>query len=264
MSAISNEQIEKYFELIDEKLNAINKQAEILVITAEVWQAISEEQYDSYNLFDKFQNSTALKAIIYEVSSDNDLSNNWLTFEAEPYFKENLKPGFTQEYRNLLIRVIHQTEDMLSLYESINNGSLKKMLYFIGQNPNGYLYTGIEKLACKSRKETGAEDTTPSKAEEAVAKVFDVIADVGSGRIDSPVAGYAPSVKKIVFGIVILIIGIFMLWLTYFAFSTNTMMFAMLAAVFTIVHFVTGISKLRNGIREYKEAKAQNDENEYM
>ena len=123
MSAISNEQIEKYFELIEEKLNAINKQAEIIVITAEVWQAISEEQYDSYKLFDKFQNSTALKAIIYEVSSDNDLSNNWLTFEAEPYFKENLKPGFTQEYGNLLIRVIHQTEDLLSLYGAINNGS---------------------------------------------------------------------------------------------------------------------------------------------
>ncbi len=261
MSTISTEQIEKYFELIDEKLKNINQQAEFIVITAEVWQAISEEQYASYKLFDTFQNSTTLKAILFEIAHQNDLTTNWLTFEAKEYFRENLKPGFAKEYGNLLIRVIHQTEDMLSLYEEIKSGSFKKLLYFIGVNPNGYWYTGIEKLIWEPRKETDAEENTPSQAEEAIAKVFDVIADVGSGKINSAAVGYASSVKKIVFGIILLVISIFMLWLAYFAFSTNTLMFAMLAVIFAIVHCITGITKLRDGISEYKEAKAMKDEN---
>lgn len=264
MSGISAEQIEKYFELVNEKIRAINRQAEIIVINSSVWEAISNEQYASYKLFDQFQNSTTLKSIVLEVARENDLGNDWVAFESKEYFKEKLESGFTKEYGNMVVKVITHVEDMLALYEELKAGSVKKMMYFIGARPDGYFQTGIEKIKWEPRKEVNTKETAPSEVEEAIAKVFNVIADVGSGKINNTVAGYASSVKKIVFGIIILMISIFMLWLTYFAFSTNTMMFAMLAAIFTIIHFVTGISKLRDGIREYKEFKAMNDENGYM
>lgn len=255
MNELEKAQIEKYLESINEKAKAYNSQCEIIVINRDVYEAISGEQYASYKFFKKFQISTTFKMILLDVANENDLSRDWLAFEGKVYFKEKLETGFTKEYDNLVIRVINDVKDILQLYEELQNGSKQKAMYYMGEYPDGYIRSGLEKVKWDSKKTVDTEVSTEAENDGVVAKVFDVIADVASGKMDGAATGYARAVKKIVTGIIMLIICIVLVLGIWFFISNKMMMYVLVAGIISLVNGVLGIKRLKEGISEYKEAK---------